>query len=289
MAKEKVVLAYSGGLDTSVIMKWLKENYDYDVIAVCCNAGQKEDFEAIEQKAMATGAIKAMTVDIREEFITDYIWPTLKAGATYENYLLGTAMGRTSWVPAGPRFNYDVNNEQYYLDVYFKGGNSNNQVDQAFGYFSLAKDIDHSITWQTARPDQGSWNAIKNVRLAAEYNYFAVQDGSTDVVLYGDRNDNSFKIPAGVYRIIVNKDMNRMSIVETHLSLTFDPVSGSQVNTGQVVTISSDLEATVHGIAQQYGITRTALITVGDFLGDDYALSKLYDASFSTGYREAKP
>lgn len=169
-------------------------------------------------------------------------------------YLLGTAMGRTSWVPAGPRFNYDVNNEQYYLDVYFKGGNTNHEVDQAFGYFSLAKDIDHSITWQTARPDQGSWNAIQNVRLAAEYNYYAVQDGSTDVVLYGDRNDNSFKIPAGVYRIIVNKDMNRMSIVETHLSLNFDPVSGSQVNTGQVVTIGSDLQTTVHGIAQQYSI-----------------------------------
>ena len=94
MAKEKVVLAYSGGLDTSVIMKWLKENYDYDVIAVCCNAGQKEDFKAIEEKAIATGAIKAMSIDIREEFITDYIWPTLKAGASYENYLLGTAMAR---------------------------------------------------------------------------------------------------------------------------------------------------------------------------------------------------
>lgn len=173
-------------------------------------------------------------------------------------YLLGTAMGRTSWVPAGPRFNYDVNNEQYYLDVYFKGGNTNQEVDQAYGYFSLAKDIDHNITWQTARPDQGSWNAIQNVRLAAEYNYFAVQDGSTDVVLYGDRNDNSFKIPAGVYRIIVNKDMNRMSIVETHLSLNFDPVSGTEVNPGQVVTISSDLEATVHGIAQQYSINEDA-------------------------------
>ena len=84
MAKEKVVLAYSGGLDTSIIMTWLKENYNYDVIAVCCNAGQKENFEAIEKKAIATGAVKAYTVDIREEFITDYIWPTLKAGAIYE-------------------------------------------------------------------------------------------------------------------------------------------------------------------------------------------------------------
>ncbi|MBQ3185470.1 MAG: argininosuccinate synthase [Firmicutes bacterium] len=95
MAKEKVVLAYSGGLDTSIIMTWLKENYDYDVIAVCCNAGQKEDFDAIEKKAIATGASKAYTVDLREEMITDFIWPTLKAGAIYEGqYMLGTSMAR---------------------------------------------------------------------------------------------------------------------------------------------------------------------------------------------------
>lgn len=95
MEKEKVILAYSGGLDTSVIMAWLKENTDFDIIAVCCNAGQKEDFEAIEKKALATGASKAYTLDIREEFITDFIWPALKAGAIYEGqYMLGTSMAR---------------------------------------------------------------------------------------------------------------------------------------------------------------------------------------------------
>lgn len=95
MAKEKIILAYSGGLDTSVIVTWLKEHYDCDVIAVCCNAGQNEDFDAIEQKAYATGASKAYVLDIREEFITDFIWPTLKTGAVYENdYLLGTSMAR---------------------------------------------------------------------------------------------------------------------------------------------------------------------------------------------------
>ena len=82
-------------MDTSVIMAWLKENTDFDIIAVCCNAGQKEDFEAIEKKALATGASKAYTLDIREEFITDFIWPTLKAGAIYEGqYMLGTSMAR---------------------------------------------------------------------------------------------------------------------------------------------------------------------------------------------------
>lgn len=95
MAKEKIVLAYSGGLDTSVIITWLLDNYDCEVIAVCCNAGQTDDFKAIEKKAYDTGASKAYVVDIREDFITDFIWPTLKSGAIYENdYLLGTSMAR---------------------------------------------------------------------------------------------------------------------------------------------------------------------------------------------------
>ena len=95
MAKEKIVLAYSGGLDTSIILTWLKEQYDCEVIAVCCNAGQKEDFQEIEEKAYRTGASKAYILDIQKEFVEDYIWPTVKAGAIYENaYLLGTSMAR---------------------------------------------------------------------------------------------------------------------------------------------------------------------------------------------------
>lgn len=95
MVKEKAVLAYSGGLDTSVILTYLKENYNYDVIAVCVNVGQEEDFDEVEKKAYATGAVKAYIVDVTETLVTDYIWPTLKAGAIYENdYLLGTSFAR---------------------------------------------------------------------------------------------------------------------------------------------------------------------------------------------------
>lgn len=95
MKKEKVVLAYSGGLDTSVILTWLKETYGYDVIAVCVNVGQEEDFEDVKKKALATGAKSAYVVDVVEEFITDYIYPTLKASAIYEDdYLLGTSFAR---------------------------------------------------------------------------------------------------------------------------------------------------------------------------------------------------
>ncbi len=95
MGKEKVVLAYSGGLDTSVILKWLEVSHGYDVIAVCVDVGQEEDLEAVKAKALATGASKAYVIDVTEEFITDYIFPTIKAGAIYEDdYLLGTSFAR---------------------------------------------------------------------------------------------------------------------------------------------------------------------------------------------------
>lgn len=95
MKKDKVVLAYSGGLDTSVILKWLENTYSYDVIAVCVDVGQEEDFEAVKIKALSTGAISAYILDVKQEFVTDYIFPTLKASAVYEDdYLLGTSFAR---------------------------------------------------------------------------------------------------------------------------------------------------------------------------------------------------
>ncbi|HNY23082.1 MAG TPA: argininosuccinate synthase, partial [Treponemataceae bacterium] len=88
--RDKVVLAYSGGLDTTVIIPWLKENYDYDVIAVCIDVGQGDDWKKIKQRALDTGAAECYVVDAREEYITDFIYPALKANAVYEDqYLLG--------------------------------------------------------------------------------------------------------------------------------------------------------------------------------------------------------
>ncbi|MCI6954318.1 MAG: argininosuccinate synthase [Spirochaetia bacterium] len=95
MSKGKVVLAYSGGLDTTVIIPWLKENYDYDVIAVCVDVGQGDDWKVIKQRALDTGAAACYVVDAREEYITEYIWPAVKANAVYEDrYLLGTSTAR---------------------------------------------------------------------------------------------------------------------------------------------------------------------------------------------------
>lgn len=95
MSKEKIVLAYSGGLDTSIIIPWLKENYDAEVIAVAANVGQGKELDNLKEKAIKSGASKIYIEDLTEEFITDYIYPTLKAGAVYEGkYLLGTSFAR---------------------------------------------------------------------------------------------------------------------------------------------------------------------------------------------------
>lgn len=98
MAKQikKVVLAYSGGLDTSVIIPWLKEHYDgCEVIAVCADVGQGDELSVVHDKALASGASKVFIVDLTKEFLEEYVWPTLKAGAVYEGkYLLGTSFAR---------------------------------------------------------------------------------------------------------------------------------------------------------------------------------------------------
>src|SRR5882757_1977900 len=92
---EKVVLAYSGGLDTSIIIPWLKENYSSDVIAMVGDVGQGDDIDEVIAKAYKTGASKVVVKDLREEFLTGYVFPSLKAGAVYEHkYLLGTSMAR---------------------------------------------------------------------------------------------------------------------------------------------------------------------------------------------------
>ena len=96
MAKkyEKVVLAYSGGLDTSVIIPWLKEHYGCEVIAVSGDVGQGTELDGLEEKAIKTGASKLYVVDLKKEFVDDYIIPTMQAGASYEKYLLGTSFAR---------------------------------------------------------------------------------------------------------------------------------------------------------------------------------------------------
>ncbi len=160
MAKEKFVLAYSGGLDTSIIIPWLKENYDCDVVAVSVDVGQGVgELDGLEKKAINSGAIKLYVEDVREEFITDFIWPTLKAGAIYDNqYLLGTSMARPL---IAKRLVEIARKEGATAIVHGATGKGNDQVRFELTIKALAPDIKVVAPWRI-------WN-IKSREEAIDY------------------------------------------------------------------------------------------------------------------------
>lgn len=143
---KKIVLAYSGGLDTSVVIKWLKETYNAEVIAFCANLGQGEELEPIKEKALLTGASKVYIEDVREEFITEYIYPMLRANAIYEGaYLLGTSIAR----PLIAKKQIDIAIREN-ADAVAHGatGKGNDQVRFELTYYALKPDIKVISPWR---------------------------------------------------------------------------------------------------------------------------------------------
>lgn len=143
---EKVVLAYSGGLDTSIIIPWLKENYSYDVIAMVADVGQGDDLEAVVKKAYATGASSVIVEDLREEFLTGYVFPALQAGAVYEHkYLLGTSLAR----PVIAKHQVEVALREGATAVaHGCTGKGNDQVRFELTYQALAPDLKIVAPWR---------------------------------------------------------------------------------------------------------------------------------------------
>jgi argininosuccinate synthase len=142
----KVALAYSGGLDTSVIIPWLRETYGCQVVAVVADVGQVEDFAAVEKKAIASGATLCRTVDVKDTFIRDYVFPALRAGAVYEGrYLLGTALAR----PLIARVQVEVARETG-CDALAHGctGKGNDQVRFELTYGALAPELPIIAPWR---------------------------------------------------------------------------------------------------------------------------------------------
>jgi argininosuccinate synthase len=143
---KKVALAYSGGLDTSVIIPWLRETYGCQVVAVVGDVGQLEDFAAVERKALASGAMECRVVDVRETFVRDYAFPALRAGAIYEGrYLLGTALAR----PLIARVQVEVAKETG-CDALAHGctGKGNDQVRFELTYRALAPELPVIAPWR---------------------------------------------------------------------------------------------------------------------------------------------
>jgi len=144
--KEKVILAYSGGLDTTAIIPWLKENYDYDVICVCANVGQEDELTGLEERAKLSGAAKLYIEDLTDEFAEDYIMPCVKANAIYENkYLLGTSMAR----PVIAKRLVEIARKEGAVAIcHGATGKGNDQVRFELGIKALAPDLKIIAPWR---------------------------------------------------------------------------------------------------------------------------------------------
>lgn len=146
MEKEKVVLAYSGGLDTTAIIPWLKENFNYDVICCCIDCGQESELDGLEERAKASGAEKLYIIDIVDEFCDEYIAPCIQAGAVYENkYLLGTSMARPGIAKALVEV---AKKENASAICHGATGKGNDQIRFELGIKALAPELKIIAPWR---------------------------------------------------------------------------------------------------------------------------------------------
>ncbi|MBQ3774110.1 MAG: argininosuccinate synthase, partial [Pseudobutyrivibrio sp.] len=151
MAQEKVILAYSGGLDTTAIIPWLKENYNYEVICCCIDCGQGDELDGLEERAKLSGASKLYIEDIVDDFCDNYIVPCVQAGAVYENkYLLGTAMARPG---IAAKLVEIARKEGATAICHGATGKGNDQIRFELGIKALAPDIKIIAAWRSDK-----WN-----------------------------------------------------------------------------------------------------------------------------------
>ncbi len=168
MARDKVILAYSGGLDTSVMVPWLMENYNLDVVTFTVDLGQVDDLERIKQKALKTGAVEAVTNDARNLFVDCFVFPALMAGALYEwKYPLATALGR----PLIAKLMVDVAREQNAVAVaHGCTGKGNDQVRFDVTFQTLAPDLKIIAPvreWRMSRPEELEYAAKHGIEVEA--------------------------------------------------------------------------------------------------------------------------
>jgi len=165
----KVVLAYSGGLDTSAMLLWLKEKYDCEVVCFCADVGQGEELSGLEEKALATGASKLYVEDLREEFVKDFVWTAVKANALYEGvYLLGTSLAR----PVIAKKQIEIAIKEG-ADAVAHGatGKGNDQVRFELTYYALKPDVKVIAPWREwefkGRADLIAYCAKHNINVTA--------------------------------------------------------------------------------------------------------------------------
>ncbi len=257
---KKVVLAYSGGLDTSAMLLWLKETYDCEVICYCADVGQGEELDGLEEKAIATGASKLYIEDLRDEFVKDFVWPAVKANALYEGvYLLGTALAR----PVIAKRQIEIARREG-ADAVAHGatGKGNDQVRFELAYYALQPDITVVAAWREwefkGRADLIAYCAKYNIPVTATAAKPYSSDRNLMHVSYegGILEDPWAAPPEDIF--LLSRSPERASDTAEELTLTFEKGEPVAINGDKHGAV--DLLTKLNSMGGEHGIGRVDMV-----------------------------
>ena len=251
---KKVALAYSGGLDTSCIIPWLKENYDgCDVIAVCADIGQGDELDIVREKALKSGASQVFIADLTEEFLTEYVWPTLKAGAVYEGkYLLGTSFAR----PVIAKKLVEIARQEG-CDAIAHGatGKGNDQVRFELSVKALAPDLKIITPWREwelkSREEEIEYAKRHNIPIAAENKTYSMDRNIWHLSHEGSDLEDPWNAPQD-NMFLVTRVPEQAPDEDEHIAIDFEEgipvaVNSKRLGAKALLTLLNEIGAR-HGI-----------------------------------------
>jgi argininosuccinate synthase len=255
-----IALAYSGGLDTSIIVPWLKERYDARVICIAADIGQGQELEGVRAKAIASGADECYIEDLRQEFVEDFVWPTLRAGAIYgRKYLLGTSMGR----PLIARRQVEIA-RQVGADALAHGctGKGNDQVRFELTYAAFAPDLPVIAPWREwnirSREDAIAYAEAHNVPVAATRDKIYSRDRNVWHISHegGVLEQPSMAPPADLFMMTSSPE----SAPDEAEEVTIGFHAGTPVSVNGVELDAVDIVVALNKIGGRHGVGRIDLV-----------------------------